>query len=42
MSVDVAGLDDPEKIEFMRSMMQRSIENMKRLIETESTSPQGT
>jgi uncharacterized protein YndB with AHSA1/START domain len=35
MSVDVPGLDDSEKIEFMRSMMQRSVDNMKRLIETE-------
>jgi hypothetical protein len=36
LSVDVQGLDDPEKVEFMRSMMQRSVDNMKRLIETES------
>jgi hypothetical protein len=35
MSVDVPGLDDPEKDEFLSSMMQRSVENMKRLIETE-------
>jgi hypothetical protein len=36
ISVDVQELDDPEKVEFMRSMMQRSVDNMKRLIETES------
>jgi hypothetical protein len=38
MSVDVPGLDDPDKVEFMRTMMQRSVDNMKRLLETESTS----
>jgi hypothetical protein len=36
MSVDVPGLDDPEKIEFMRSMMQRSVDNMKAMMEAES------
>ena len=36
MSVDIPGLDDSEKIEFMRSMMQRSIDNMKALMETEA------
>jgi Polyketide cyclase / dehydrase and lipid transport len=35
MSVDVPGLDDPEKVEFMRSMMQRSVDNMKSLMEAE-------
>jgi uncharacterized membrane protein len=35
MSVDVPGLEDPDKVEFMRSMMQRSIDNVRRLIETE-------
>jgi hypothetical protein len=35
ISADVAGLDDPEKVEFMRSMMQRSVDNMKRLMEGE-------
>ena len=35
MSVDIPGFDDPEKVEFMRSMMQRSVDTMKRLIETE-------
>ena len=29
------GLDDPEKIEFLTRMMQRSVDNVKRLIETE-------
>jgi hypothetical protein len=38
MSVDVPGLDDPEKIEFLSSMMQRSVDNVKRLIETENAS----
>jgi hypothetical protein len=38
MSVDVPGLDDPEKIGFLSSMMQRSVDNMKRLIETENAS----
>jgi hypothetical protein len=42
MFVDVPALDDPEKVEFMRSMMQRSVDNMKRLIETETSSTWGT
>jgi uncharacterized membrane protein len=36
ISVDVPGLDDPEKVEFMRSMMQRSVDNMKAMMEAES------
>jgi uncharacterized protein YndB with AHSA1/START domain len=36
MSVAVPGLDDPEKVEFMRSMMQRSVDNMKAMMEAES------
>lgn len=32
---DIPGLEDPEKVEFLRSMMQRSVDNVKRLIETE-------
>jgi hypothetical protein len=36
MSVDVPALNNPEKIEFMSSMMQRSVDNMKRLLETEN------
>jgi Polyketide cyclase / dehydrase and lipid transport len=35
ISVDIPGLEDPEKVEFMRSMMQRSVENMKSLMEAE-------
>jgi hypothetical protein len=35
VSADVPGLEDPEKVEFLRSMMQRSVDNVKRLIETE-------
>jgi hypothetical protein len=35
MSVDVPGLDDPEKVDFMRRMMQRSVDSMKRLLEDE-------
>jgi uncharacterized protein YndB with AHSA1/START domain len=33
ISVDIPGLDDPEKVELMRSMMQRSVDNMKSLME---------
>jgi hypothetical protein len=36
ISVDIPGLDDPEKVELMRSMMQRSVDNMKSLMETET------
>ena len=36
MSIDVPGLDDPKKVEFMRSMMQRSVDNMKALMEGEA------
>jgi hypothetical protein len=36
MSIDVPGLDDPKKVEFMRSMMQRSVDNMKALMEGET------
>jgi hypothetical protein len=35
ISVDIPGLDDPEKVEFMRSMMQRSVDNMRSLMEAE-------
>jgi hypothetical protein len=35
LSVDIPGLDDPEKVEFMRSMMQRSVDNMKTMMEAE-------
>jgi hypothetical protein len=38
MSVDVPGLDDPERIEFLSNMMHRSVDNMKRLIEAEAAS----
>jgi uncharacterized membrane protein len=33
VSADIPGLEDPEKIEFLRSMMQRSVDNVKRLME---------
>jgi hypothetical protein len=36
LSVDIPELDDPEKVTFMRAMMQRSVDNMKTLIEAES------
>jgi hypothetical protein len=36
LSVDIPELDDPEKVTFMRAMMQRSIDNMKTLMEAES------
>ena len=35
VSADVPGLDDPEKVEFLRAMMRRSVDNVKRLIESE-------
>ena len=31
----IEGMDDPEKLEFLTRMMQRSVDNVKRLIETE-------
>jgi uncharacterized membrane protein len=34
------GMEDPEKIEFLTRMMQRSVDNVKRLIEAE-TAPGG-
>jgi hypothetical protein len=34
-------MDDPEKFEFLTSMMQRSVNNVKRLIETETASGEG-
>ena len=36
LSVDVPELDDPEKVTFMRAMMQRSVDNMKTLMEAKS------
>jgi uncharacterized protein YndB with AHSA1/START domain len=36
ISVDIPGLDDPEKVEFMRSMMERSVANMKSIMEAEA------
>jgi hypothetical protein len=35
VSADIPGFDDPEKVEFLRSMMQRSVDNVKRLVESE-------
>jgi hypothetical protein len=31
----IEGMNDSEKLEFLRRMMQRSVDNVKRLIETE-------
>ena len=31
----IEGMDDPEKLEFLTRMMQRSVDNLKRLVETE-------
>jgi len=39
VSTGVAGMDDSEKLEFLTGMMQRSLDNMKDLIETESETP---
>lgn len=36
MSVAIPGFDDPEKVEFMRSMMERSVDNMKALMEADA------
>ncbi len=35
ISADVPRLDDPEKAQFLRSMMQRSVDNMKGMMESE-------
>ena len=35
----IEGMDDPEKLEFLARMMQRSVDNVKRLIENEIASP---
>jgi Polyketide cyclase / dehydrase and lipid transport len=37
VTTGVEGMDEPEKIEFLTRMMQRSIDNVKSLIETEGT-----
>ena len=42
VTADIPGLEDPEKVEFLRSMMQRSVDNVKRLIETEIDSGDGS
>jgi hypothetical protein len=31
----IEGMDDPEKIEFLARMMQRSVDNLERLVEAE-------
>ena len=36
MSVAIPGFDDPEKVQFMRSMMERSVDNMKALMEADA------
>ncbi|HEX6330717.1 MAG TPA: SRPBCC family protein [Actinomycetota bacterium] len=36
VTTGIEGMDDPEKLEFLTSMMQRSVDNVKRLIETET------
>ena len=38
VTTGIEGMDDPEKIEFLTRMMQRSVDNLKSLIETEIAS----
>ncbi|MCD6022695.1 MAG: polyketide cyclase [Actinomycetia bacterium] len=38
VTTGIEGMDEPEKIEFLTRMMQRSVDNLKRLIETEMDS----
>jgi hypothetical protein len=35
VTTGIEGMDEPEKIEFLRRMMQRSVDNVKRLVETD-------
>jgi hypothetical protein len=35
VTTEIEGMDEPEKLEFLTRMMQRSVDNVKRLIETE-------
>jgi uncharacterized protein YndB with AHSA1/START domain len=35
VTTGIGGMDDPEKIEFLAGTMQRSVDNLKRLVETE-------
>jgi Polyketide cyclase / dehydrase and lipid transport len=35
----IEGMDDPEKLAFLEALMQRSVDNVKRLIENEIPSP---
>ena len=37
VSTDIPGLDAPEKVEFLTSMMDRSLRNVKDLLEAETT-----
>ena len=36
VTTGIEGMDDPAKIEFLARMMQRSVDNLKHLVETES------
>ena len=38
VTTEIEGMDDPEKLEFLKRLMQRSLNNVKRLIETETNS----
>ncbi|MCI0632608.1 MAG: hypothetical protein L0206_01620 [Actinobacteria bacterium] len=35
VTTGIEGMGDPEKLEFLTAMMPRSVDNVKRLIETE-------
>jgi len=35
VTTGIEGMDDPENLEFLTRMMQRSVDNVKRLVETE-------
>jgi polyketide cyclase/dehydrase/lipid transport protein len=40
VTTTIEGMNDPEKLAFLERMMQRSVDNVKRLIENEIPSPQ--
>jgi hypothetical protein len=35
VTTDIPGLDDPEKVGFLRTMMQRSVDNVKAILEAD-------
>lgn len=41
VTTGIEGMDDPEKLEFLTRMMQRSVDNLKRLVETEINPAKG-